>query len=44
MRELARNHRRPQGPFRTVVGWFNRWIVQEQQHPPPIMLQADSVQ
>src|ERR1035437_7279857 len=44
MRKLAGNHRRSQRPLPTVVGWFDRWIAQEQQHPPTIMLQTDSVQ
>jgi hypothetical protein len=43
MRKLARNHRRSQSPLRTVVGWFDRRIVQEQQYPSAIMLQTDSV-
>jgi len=44
MRKLAHNNRRSQCPLPTVVGWFDRRIVQEQKHPPSIMLQTDPVQ
>ena len=44
MRNLARNHRRAQIPFRPVVGRLDAVLAEKPQYAAPVMLRADAVQ
>ncbi len=42
--DFSGDYRRPQGPFRAIIGGLHLGFVEEVQNPLPVMLESDSVQ